>query len=577
VTRLAHGFKARFILILLAATGLYLIGNASVCLWDRDEPRYAQCSREMLQSGDWVVPTQLRWAMPTVHDSWRLEKPPVIYWLQASAMKIIGDNDFAARLPSALATLATAAILGLLVRYYAGEKRALWSMLIFCSAGVVIAAAKMCITDATLMFFVAVGQMCLGIMWASARRNRANPWIIAPLFWISLGLAGLTKGPQAIGFHAVTLLALLVLDLEGNFRSAAAWKNAIRWWRRLQPVMGIALLASVTMPWVVLIHVRAPGFLAELFHKVQMHTSGSMEGHGAPPGYHALLIFGTFFPWSLLLPTAITLAYMHRKSPVVRFAIAAFVGPWLLMELVTTKLPFYVLPAFPALSFLTADALVRCIRAQHRDLRKPAFAIAAVVWALASIGIGLSPWLTKGFTTHLPVVAISIFTIGCAVYGVAVPILILRRRFAATALVMGIGMMLMVGWLFGGLLPRLDFLRMSQRLANDMKSHGVYGPQPMVPMIYVTQPNGDVLGYQEDSLPWYEGGGMRALELGTILDDQQKGIWPQSLVVAEDVWTLAPPSLKIHYQELNRQTGMDYARNGKINTLLFMRRVDFKP
>jgi len=566
VIRSSRQFKTLYILILLAAAALYLIGNASVCLWDRDEPRYAQCSREMLQTGDWVVPTQLQ--------IWRLEKPPVIYWLQASAMKINGDNDFAARLPSALATLATAAMLGWLVRHYAGEKRALWTLLIFCSAGVVIAAAKMCITDATLMFLVAVGQMCLASMWAAARGKRANPWIVAPLFWISLGLAGLTKGPQAVGFHIVTLLTLLVLDLEGNFRSSAAWKNAIRWWWRLQPIMGIPLLASVTLPWIVMIHLRAPGFLAELFNKVKMHTGSSMEGHGAPPGYHALLIFGTFFPWSLLLPTAITLAYMHRKSPVVRFAIAAFVGPWLLMEMVTTKLPFYVLPAFPALSCLTADALVRCLRGQHRDLRKRAFTIAAVVWMLASIGIGLAPWLAKPFTTHLPFIAIAVFTLGCAVYGVAVLLLVVRQRFHTAALTMGLGMMLLVGWLFGGLLPRLDFLRMSQNIAADMQTHGVYGPRPIVPMIVQPVPSGDVLGYEEDSLPWYEGGGMRTMELGMLVQDTQKGIWPQWMVVADDVWSLAPADVKAHYQTLSHQTGMDYARNGKINTLLFLQRLD---
>jgi 4-amino-4-deoxy-L-arabinose transferase-like glycosyltransferase len=81
--------------VLLLAALVYLAGNGRVALWDRDEPRYAQTSRQMLRSGDWVV--------PRLYDEPRTAKPPLIYWLQASAMSVGGDNAFAARLPSAVA------------------------------------------------------------------------------------------------------------------------------------------------------------------------------------------------------------------------------------------------------------------------------------------------------------------------------------------------------------------------------------------------------------------------------------------------------------------------------------------
>jgi hypothetical protein len=76
---------------------VYLIGNGSVALWDRDEPRYAQTSRQMLQTGDWVVPHYL--------DNVRTAKPALIYWCQAIAMRVFGDNEFAARFPSAMAII----------------------------------------------------------------------------------------------------------------------------------------------------------------------------------------------------------------------------------------------------------------------------------------------------------------------------------------------------------------------------------------------------------------------------------------------------------------------------------------
>ncbi|HEX3358259.1 MAG TPA: glycosyltransferase family 39 protein, partial [Tepidisphaeraceae bacterium] len=109
-------------LIVLAALGVYLAGNGRVSLWDRDEPRYAQTSRQMLQSGDWVVPRLL--------DLVRNAKPIFIYWCQASAMKVFGDNEFAARLPSSLAMVLTLMVMGGVVYRMIGARRAMWTTFI---------------------------------------------------------------------------------------------------------------------------------------------------------------------------------------------------------------------------------------------------------------------------------------------------------------------------------------------------------------------------------------------------------------------------------------------------------------
>src|SRR2546423_2314533 len=94
--------RLKLVLLILMAAGLYVLGNGAVALWDRDEPRYAQTSRQMLQSGDWVV--------PRLYDEPRTAKPPLIYWLQAACMSGLGDNSFAARLPSAVAMTLTLGI-----------------------------------------------------------------------------------------------------------------------------------------------------------------------------------------------------------------------------------------------------------------------------------------------------------------------------------------------------------------------------------------------------------------------------------------------------------------------------------
>src|SRR6478609_489006 len=111
--------KALLALLFLAAGIVYLAGNRSVGLWDRDEPRYAQASRQMLQSGNWIVPYYL--------DEPRLKKPPLIYWCQASAMKLFGaEGDagtFAARLPSVIAMLLTGAAMYGFARSEIGPSR----------------------------------------------------------------------------------------------------------------------------------------------------------------------------------------------------------------------------------------------------------------------------------------------------------------------------------------------------------------------------------------------------------------------------------------------------------------------
>src|SRR5438046_4143680 len=119
--------RFKIAVFIAAALCLYLLANGRVSLWDRDEPRYAQTSRQMLQSGDWVVPHFL--------DEVRTAKPIFIYWCQAAAMKLLGDNAFAARFPSAIAMLFTLILLAAVIYRAIGPTRALWTVFILGSSG----------------------------------------------------------------------------------------------------------------------------------------------------------------------------------------------------------------------------------------------------------------------------------------------------------------------------------------------------------------------------------------------------------------------------------------------------------
>src|SRR6476620_11558269 len=109
-------------LTIAVAALIYLVGNASIPLWDRDEPRNAQAARQMLQSGDWVVPHFL--------DQVRTAKPPFTYWCQAIAMAAFGDNAFAARFPSAIAMALTLAVIAFVLVKWVDPDRAFWTVFI---------------------------------------------------------------------------------------------------------------------------------------------------------------------------------------------------------------------------------------------------------------------------------------------------------------------------------------------------------------------------------------------------------------------------------------------------------------
>jgi 4-amino-4-deoxy-L-arabinose transferase-like glycosyltransferase len=533
-------------LLLLGAWAVYLVGDQRVGLWDRDEPWYAECSREMLRSGDWVVPRFL--------GGWRVEKPPLIYWLQASAMWVIGETPLAARLPSSIGVVFTAAILGLMVRKYAGPRRALWSVVIFSTCGLAIAAAKWCITDGMYMCLISIGQACLGTMYAAHQRHQRAPLWAAPLFWTVSGLSGLTKGPQGLVMQFFTLGILLVLDVKGDRRSHRSWASAASWWKELKPILAVPILFVVVAPWLILIHYRANGFVAGLFQKVKEHAQTSMEGHGKPPGYHALLIFGTFFPWSIFLVTAVRLAWQNRHLPVIRFGIAAAAGPWLLMEtFVFTKLPFYVLPAFPGLAFLTADGLIRCIRSRQRRALRPE----ACIWTAAVLGMSVAPFLAIHYSRGLPVPLIGIvaFCLCGIIYAAVVFTSLWQNRIRRAAIFMGVGMAVMIGILYGAIFPGLQVVRLSERLVGHLSALGACGANVRV---------ADV-GYGEPSLAFYQGGDVRQYD--HLWQLGPPAAWPRWIVIRDREWDEVRPDIQARLQIVAQEWGIDYSNGGKSMTV----------
>lgn len=545
--------------ILALAGFLFLVGNGDVGLWDRDEPRYAQTSKQMLQSSpaDWVVPRLL--------GEIRTAKPVFIYWAQALSMKVLGSTgEFAARLPSAVAMLITLAILAIAIGKAMGWQRGLWTAFILATTGLTIAAAKMCITDSVLLLFIVIAQLCLYAIYAGNR----SIWVLVGM-WVAIGLAALTKGPVVVGVQVMTMLALSGLDVAKRWREGRAWKEAMRWWYHTHPWLGILIVAAVCGPWVVLLQMRAPDFLRTAFwHDIVARTRGPLEGHKGPPGYYLLTVWGTFFPWSLLLVTGLVTAWKHRGLPAIRFALAAAIGPWVLMEIVQTKLVHYVMPAFPALAFLTADALVRCIRREQDDLHRPLAWKAAAFWALATAAAGFAPWIATRHFENLPTRLFTVFSIAGIVYGAVVLFLFARRKIAQAAVAMGVGMVVVIAIFWGVMLPRLHFLWVPRQVAAVLQREGATHVGDAL-----------MLDYDEDSLAYYQGGTIRSPRM---LGDERVG-WlkwfetPRAqgvrwMVLTEELWEKLPATKRAQFVVVEKVKGWRYAARGKIVTVVVIRR-----
>ncbi|MFI5377842.1 MAG: ArnT family glycosyltransferase, partial [Tepidisphaerales bacterium] len=154
------------LLVIVAAAATYLAGGGRVHLWDRDEAWYAQASKQMVESGNWVVTYFL--------DQPRYSKPIFVYWCQALCMKLLGPTERAARLPSAIAMTITLSILAWSIGRALGARRAFHTVLIFASSLMVIASAKMCLTDSVLLTFLTTAQLCLFAIYWRGNQSRAS-------------------------------------------------------------------------------------------------------------------------------------------------------------------------------------------------------------------------------------------------------------------------------------------------------------------------------------------------------------------------------------------------------------------
>jgi 4-amino-4-deoxy-L-arabinose transferase-like glycosyltransferase len=461
------------VLLVVVALCAFMPGFTTIPPVDRDEVRYAQASKQMMETGNYL---DIRF-----QDQPRYLQPAGIYWLQVAAAKITGYGPAAPiwvyRLPSLLAATAAVVLTYWIALPLAGQTGAFIAALFMVVSVLLNVEARLAKTDSVLL------ACMLGATGFLARAYLRQAISIggALLFWTACAAGIMVKGPMIALVLGSTTLALCLLD-----RSA-------RWLKALRPAIGVGWVLLLALPWFITIAIVSDGefYRIAIGQSLLRKVAAGQQGHGAPPGVYFLLFWITFWPSAGLAVAAFPWVWKSRNEPAVRFCLAWIVPTWLVFELISTKLPHYVLPVYPAIATLLALAL---LHGRRPNLIVASLAVLGVVIYGAIVFAALYVLEGEIAPTALIVTATAAAVMGFSMLNanVAPPV------FLAAAIALSSLLMNGVAAVFA---PSLKTVWVAPRLAAAVE-HNAQCPQPEVASA----------GYHEASLVFLLGTGTRLVD-----------------------------------------------------------------
>jgi 4-amino-4-deoxy-L-arabinose transferase-like glycosyltransferase len=586
-----------FVLLTLLGLLLWLPGVLSLPALDRDESRFAQSSRQMVESGDVV---DIRFGQVP-----RYKKPIGIYWLQATATRLASpflqgrdDRIWTYRLPSLLGGIAAAWLTVWCALAVAEAEVALLAGLLMLGSVLLTAEATIATTDAVLLACMLGVQGVLLRLYRAARQsdgprisNRTVMW-----GWAAFGFGILVKGPVIFG-ALLTILGLVgwdwweqrrtsraaaepipdaaadavaktkteaapdvatdaaaVTDAEIDAEPVAVWA----WLAGLRPWRGLSLVLLLIVPWLIAITIQSRGAFLEqsLGEDFAAKMAGGQESHGGWPGYYLLLSAISFWPAILFVLPGIVSGVTLRAEPGTRFLLVWAASWWLAVELVPTKLPHYVILAYPPLAILAA---LFVLDPRPARFLTPARWIAIVQFVLGAVFITAAIVLLPryfGQAPDWPVLAAA--AVGASLALAALVLTILRKTLPA-ALLGSAALLVFVPALTVGVGPRLDRLWISERLKPMVEAAGKPGDGPP-----------SLAGYQEPSLVFAlgkdvvladgKGAAESSVKMGglALIEDDAQGDFLARLA-----------ELQADAMAVGDLSGINYSRGRKVHVTLY--------
>ncbi|MDY3558893.1 glycosyltransferase family 39 protein [Gemmata sp. JC673] len=398
--------RVRDYVVLVAAAALLTLPNLGApSLWDVDEGVNAEAAREMRENDTWVI--------PTFNFKLRTAKPVMLYWLQRISYAAFGVNEWSARLPSVLASWATALLVYELARRMFNRATGLLAGIVLVSALEVCVLAHAATPDAVLLLFTV---LTFYLFWARHENGSRRWWVPTAA---ACGLAVLTKGPVGVALPGLVLLLYF------------AWNRELGRLLDRKIFRAVLMFLLVIGPWYGLVTAETRGqWLRSFLGNENLNRFVSpMQNHHGPLYYHAAALMVLFVPWSAFLLAAVWYGIRGAKnlppSPLpseregtaesssqgasfelplpsekglgggfsprpFRFLVCWFGSYLVFFSVAATKLPNYILPLYPALAILTARFLIRW---RDGELQLPKWLMPAGVAGLAftalAVGLGI--------------------------------------------------------------------------------------------------------------------------------------------------------------------------------------------
>ena len=445
------------LLICVGFTALYLLIAGSSTLWDRDEPRYARVTAEMVESGNYLV--------PTFNGEVWFDKPILLYWLMSVPVRLLGPSEIACRLPSVFGTAVT-----LLLTFFIGKKlfdakSGLWAEAILATTLLMLFVGSSALVDGIAMPFI-VGAMAIFIV----RQGNKIRAFDAAAIGVLMGFGMLAKGP--LGLLPVFVIVVALWFGRENIR------GFIR--NFLWVFLAVVIAAGIFLLWAVPANRAADGELFRVFfgkHIVGRAIS-PMEGHGGNfllyLLYYPAMIIAGFFPWVIFLPGAFSASLGKRigTAGTRNILLSWIIVTVVLMTFAATKLPHYILFAWPAMAVMTGAIIAASGQKvlSERDRKW----LRGGVWFLLPVGFGIASGLiAAGYFLKIEGLKLPGLICGSVLLAMSVicGILQVRERFAESAKVILAAVVSLLAPVLFGLMPAIEEIKISPSLAKAVREH----------------------------------------------------------------------------------------------------------
>ncbi|WP_233897687.1 ArnT family glycosyltransferase [Tenacibaculum piscium] len=346
-------------ILLIISLIVFTAGIGSIDIYFLDEAKNAICAREMMQNNNYII--------PTYNGVLRSDKPPLHYYFMILSYKIWGVNPFAARFFSAIMGVLTVVCLYLFSKKYVGTKTAFYASLLLVSSLHFNIQMHWSVPDPYFIFLMTLSGLSFYEFYNTGKRKW---WFI---FYISLGLSFLTKGP--VGIVLLSLAVFLFLIIMKDFK----WKTI----KKINPFLGIPLSLSIAFPWFYAVHKATKGEFTNNFffkHNFERFTS-EMEGHGGVFLLTILFVILGLIPWFFFLLKYKLIKIIIKENSFLLFSFCVSVSIVAFFMISGTKLPNYTVPAYPWIFMLLSAILMKV------QNKKPFLIAILVVSIILPIGI----------------------------------------------------------------------------------------------------------------------------------------------------------------------------------------------